>query len=188
MEERKQSRGEAVVGNGLGAGRQTVGGQAASDKGLWGFLALSWSGKAQGEGSGDKGCGTIGGALDPASGLVADGGLSRFSVTLTADPEGEGSELAVPGGLRTVPPQRLNVHFNNGEHGFDSKVLDTKVIFWAMGPSFRRGREVEPFESAHVYELMCKPLGIVPEASDGHLGTLLPTPPQVGSAPGRHPF
>lgn len=67
------------------------------------------------------------------------------------------------------------MQFNNGEHGFDNKDMDMKTIFRAVGPSFKSGLEVEPFESIHVYELMCKLLGIVPEANDGHLSTLLPT-------------
>lgn len=66
------------------------------------------------------------------------------------------------------------MQFNNGEHGFDNGAMDMKTIFRAVGPSFRRGLEVEPFESVHVYELLCKLLGIVPEANDGHLSTLLP--------------
>ncbi|KAF6298480.1 hypothetical protein mRhiFer1_004541 [Rhinolophus ferrumequinum] len=70
---------------------------------------------------------------------------------------------------------RLNVQFNNGEHGFDNKAMDMQTIFRAVGPSFKRGLEVEPFESVHVYELMCKLLGIVPEANDGDLSILLPT-------------
>lgn len=70
---------------------------------------------------------------------------------------------------------RLNVQFNNGEHGFDNKDMEMKTIFRAVGPSFKRGLEVGPFESVHVYELMCKLLGIVPEANDGDLSTLLPT-------------
>lgn len=77
--------------------------------------------------------------------------------------------------LWTLPRQRLNVQTNKGEHGFDNEVMDMKTIFRAVGPSFRRGLEVEPFESVHVYELMCKLLGIVPEANDGLLSTLLPT-------------
>lgn len=66
------------------------------------------------------------------------------------------------------------MQFNNGEHGFDNGVMDMKTIFRAVGPSFRRGLEVEPFESVHVYELLCKLLGIVPEANDGDPSTLLP--------------
>lgn len=67
------------------------------------------------------------------------------------------------------------MQFNNGEHGFDNGALDMKTIFRAVGPSFRRGLEVEPFESVHVYELLCKLLGIVPEANDGDPRVLLPT-------------
>ncbi|XP_066093370.1 ectonucleotide pyrophosphatase/phosphodiesterase family member 7 [Saccopteryx bilineata] len=100
---------------------------------------------------------------------------------------------------------RLSVQFNNGEHGFDNEVMDMKTIFRAVGPDFRKGLEVEPFESVHVYELLCKLLDIVPEANDGHLSTLLPmltceadsgglsspsTTAYSGSAllPGGHPF
>ncbi|XP_029784534.1 ectonucleotide pyrophosphatase/phosphodiesterase family member 7 [Suricata suricatta] len=70
---------------------------------------------------------------------------------------------------------RLNVQFNNGEHGYHNEVMDMKTIFRAAGPSFKRGLEVEPFESVHVYELLCRLLGIVPEPNDGSLGVLLPT-------------
>ncbi|XP_039082209.1 ectonucleotide pyrophosphatase/phosphodiesterase family member 7 [Hyaena hyaena] len=69
---------------------------------------------------------------------------------------------------------RVSVQFNNGEHGFHNEAMDMKTIFRAVGPSFKRGLEVEPFESVHVYELMCKLLGIVPEANDGSLRVLLP--------------
>nr|XP_035934766.1 ectonucleotide pyrophosphatase/phosphodiesterase family member 7 [Halichoerus grypus] len=69
---------------------------------------------------------------------------------------------------------RLSVQFNKGEHGFHNDVMDMKTIFRAVGPSFKRGLEVEPFESIHVYELMCHLLGIMPEANDGLLSTLLP--------------
>uniref|UniRef100_H0XFF0 Ectonucleotide pyrophosphatase/phosphodiesterase family member 7 n=1 Tax=Otolemur garnettii TaxID=30611 RepID=H0XFF0_OTOGA len=69
---------------------------------------------------------------------------------------------------------RINVQFNKGEHGFDNRDMNMKTIFRAMGPSFKSGLEVEPFESVHVYELMCHLLGIKPEPNDGHLSTLLP--------------
>lgn len=70
--------------------------------------------------------------------------------------------------------QRVSVQFNKGEHGFDNRDMDMKTIFRAVGPSFKAGLEVEPFESVHVYELMCQLLGIVPEPNDGHPGTLQP--------------
>ncbi|XP_043820746.1 ectonucleotide pyrophosphatase/phosphodiesterase family member 7 [Dromiciops gliroides] len=69
---------------------------------------------------------------------------------------------------------RINVQFNNGEHGFDNEGMDMKTIFRAVGPDFKRGLEVEPFESVHVYELLCKLLGIVPEANDGSLDITVP--------------
>ncbi|XP_058560328.1 ectonucleotide pyrophosphatase/phosphodiesterase family member 7 isoform X1 [Neofelis nebulosa] len=78
---------------------------------------------------------------------------------------------------------RLSVQFNKGEHGFHNNVTDMKTIFRAVGPSFKRGLEVEPFESVHVYELMCKLLGIVPEANDGSLSVLLPTLQETGHGP-----
>uniref|UniRef100_G1TQB2 Ectonucleotide pyrophosphatase/phosphodiesterase 7 n=1 Tax=Oryctolagus cuniculus TaxID=9986 RepID=G1TQB2_RABIT len=69
---------------------------------------------------------------------------------------------------------RYSVQFNNGEHGFDNEDMDMKTIFRAVGPSFRAGLEAEPFESVHVYELMCQLLDIEPEANDGHPGVLRP--------------
>uniref|UniRef100_A0A8I3NSV7 Ectonucleotide pyrophosphatase/phosphodiesterase family member 7 n=3 Tax=Canis lupus familiaris TaxID=9615 RepID=A0A8I3NSV7_CANLF len=78
---------------------------------------------------------------------------------------------------------RVNVQFNNGEHGFHNDVMDMKTIFRAVGPNFKRGLEVEPFESVHVYELMCKLLGIVPEANDGLLSTLLPMIQETSNRP-----
>ncbi|XP_004709310.1 ectonucleotide pyrophosphatase/phosphodiesterase family member 7 [Echinops telfairi] len=69
---------------------------------------------------------------------------------------------------------RLNVQFNRGEHGFDNGHQDMKTIFRAVGPSFWAGLEVGPFESVHVYELLCRLLGIQPEPNDGRLATLLP--------------
>ncbi|XP_077315741.1 ectonucleotide pyrophosphatase/phosphodiesterase family member 7 [Lithobates pipiens] len=59
--------------------------------------------------------------------------------------------------------------FNKGEHGFDNEVMDMKTIFRAVGPSFKQGLLVEPFESVNVYPLMCELLGIKPEVHDGSL-------------------
>ncbi|XP_036920050.1 ectonucleotide pyrophosphatase/phosphodiesterase family member 7 isoform X2 [Sturnira hondurensis] len=83
---------------------------------------------------------------------------------------------------------KVNLQSNNGEHGFDNGDISMKTIFRAVGPSFRRGLEVEPFESVHVYELLCKLLDIVPEANDGALSTLLPTlTPEATSTPSPTP-
>ncbi|XP_029943472.1 ectonucleotide pyrophosphatase/phosphodiesterase family member 7-like [Salarias fasciatus] len=61
------------------------------------------------------------------------------------------------------------VQFNKGEHGFDNQDLDMKALFRAVGPAFRRNLEVGPFETVHIYPLMCHILGIRPELNDGRL-------------------
>ncbi|XP_049624613.1 ectonucleotide pyrophosphatase/phosphodiesterase family member 7 [Suncus etruscus] len=82
---------------------------------------------------------------------------------------------------------RINVQNNNGEHGFRNDVQDMKTIFRAVGPNFQRGLEVEPFESVHVYALMCQLLGIQPEPHDGDLATLLPLLRDGSGLPPRGP-
>uniref|UniRef100_A0A663M612 Ectonucleotide pyrophosphatase/phosphodiesterase 7 n=1 Tax=Athene cunicularia TaxID=194338 RepID=A0A663M612_ATHCN len=67
-------------------------------------------------------------------------------------------------GVRCVPLER-----GRGEHGFDNEAMAMKTIFRAVGPAFRRGLLVEPFESVHVYALLCELLGITPEPHDGKL-------------------
>uniref|UniRef100_A0A8C6ZDY8 Ectonucleotide pyrophosphatase/phosphodiesterase 7 n=1 Tax=Nothoprocta perdicaria TaxID=30464 RepID=A0A8C6ZDY8_NOTPE len=66
------------------------------------------------------------------------------------------------------------VQFNKGEHGFDNEDMNMKTIFRAVGPAFKRGLLVEPFESVHVYALLCELLGIVPEPHDGSLHVTQP--------------
>jgi predicted AlkP superfamily pyrophosphatase or phosphodiesterase len=54
-----------------------------------------------------------------------------------------------------------------GAHGFDNADSTMRALFVAAGPAFRRGALVEPFSSVHVYELLCRILGITPAANDG---------------------
>lgn len=61
------------------------------------------------------------------------------------------------------------VQFNKGEHGFDNEDMDMKAFFRAVGPAFRSDLEVGPFDTVHIYPLMCHILGIQPEVNDGHL-------------------
>ncbi|XP_026717120.1 ectonucleotide pyrophosphatase/phosphodiesterase family member 7-like [Athene cunicularia] len=74
---------------------------------------------------------------------------------------------------------RYKVQFNRGEHGFDNEAMAMKTIFRAVGPAFRRGLLVEPFESVHVYALLCELLGITPEPHDGDLAVLRPVLPRL---------
>lgn len=54
-----------------------------------------------------------------------------------------------------------------------------KTIFRAFGPSFKRSYLSEPFDSIHIYPLMCKLLQIEPAPHNGSLSVtqdmLLPT-------------
>lgn len=70
--------------------------------------------------------------------------------------------------------QRYKVQFNAGEHGFDNEAMNMKTIFRAVGPAFKQGLLVEPFESVNVYALLCELLGIAPEPHDGSLEVTRP--------------
>jgi len=56
-----------------------------------------------------------------------------------------------------------------GAHGYDNKYQEMQATFIAHGPAFRKGYVAEPFENVHVYELMCKILGLKPAKNDGNL-------------------
>lgn len=53
-------------------------------------------------------------------------------------------------------------------HGYDYMAPEMRTIFFANGPDFKRGSVVEPFQSIHVYELMCKILDLDPAKNDGN--------------------
>lgn len=56
-----------------------------------------------------------------------------------------------------------------GSHGYDNRYQSMQATFIAHGPAFKRGHVAEPFENIHVYELMCKILGLKPAKNDGDL-------------------
>ncbi|XP_040112317.1 ectonucleotide pyrophosphatase/phosphodiesterase family member 7-like [Oryx dammah] len=47
--------------------------------------------------------------------------------------------------------------------------MDMKTIFRAFGPDFKKNHLAEPFDSIHIYPLMCKLLGVTPEPHNGSL-------------------
>lgn len=65
--------------------------------------------------------------------------------------------------------QQLIIYFNKGDHGFDNDLEDMKTIFRAFGPNFKKNHLAEPFDSIHIYPLMCKLLGVTPEPHNGSL-------------------
>lgn len=64
---------------------------------------------------------------------------------------------------------RLILDINKGDHGFSSEEMDMKMFFRAFGPDFSPNFLAEPFDSVSIYPLMCKLLGVVPEANNGSL-------------------
>lgn len=56
-----------------------------------------------------------------------------------------------------------------GTHGFDHQAPEMRTIFLADGPAFKNGEVVEPFQSVHIYELMCKILDLEPATNNGNL-------------------
>ncbi|MDQ3750592.1 MAG: ectonucleotide pyrophosphatase/phosphodiesterase [Acidobacteriota bacterium] len=54
-----------------------------------------------------------------------------------------------------------------GAHGYDNGLESMRATFIAHGAAFKRGALVEPFENIHIYNLMCKILGLTPAKNDG---------------------
>lgn len=54
-----------------------------------------------------------------------------------------------------------------GNHGYDPRHQSMHGLFVATGPQFRRGMVVPAFDNVHVYELMCRVLGLRPAPNDG---------------------
>ncbi|MEP0714243.1 ectonucleotide pyrophosphatase/phosphodiesterase [Algoriphagus sp.] len=62
-----------------------------------------------------------------------------------------------------------------GEHGYSPAYKDMHAIFYANGPAFQAGLEIETFQNIHVYPLICKILGLpIPDDIDGKLEVLEP--------------
>lgn len=50
--------------------------------------------------------------------------------------------------------------------------MDMKTIFRAFGPNFKKNFISEPFDSIHIYPLMCKLLEIEPAPHNGSLNVV----------------
>lgn len=59
-----------------------------------------------------------------------------------------------------------------GAHGYDHRTPEMRTIFLADGPAFKSGEVAEPFQSVHIYELMCRILGLEPAENDGNPETV----------------
>lgn len=56
-----------------------------------------------------------------------------------------------------------------GAHGYDYNNPDMQAIFYAIGPSFKKGYEKDSFQNIHLYSLMAKILNLNPAQTDGCL-------------------
>jgi predicted AlkP superfamily pyrophosphatase or phosphodiesterase len=54
-----------------------------------------------------------------------------------------------------------------GDHGYSPAERSMHGLFIAAGPTLRRGLVVPPFENIHLYEFMCRILGLKPAKNDG---------------------
>ena len=54
-----------------------------------------------------------------------------------------------------------------GNHGYEPRHRSMHGLFVAAGPQFKAGAVVPAFDNVHVYELICRTLGIVPASNDG---------------------
>jgi len=61
---------------------------------------------------------------------------------------------------------------DGGAHGYDLTDTLMRATFIAAGPAFREGHVAEPFGNIHVYELICRILGLTPAANDGALDSV----------------
>ncbi|KAM9309151.1 ectonucleotide pyrophosphatase/phosphodiesterase family member 7 [Pholidichthys leucotaenia] len=64
---------------------------------------------------------------------------------------------------------RFIVYVNKGDHGYHNNHMDMKTIFRAFGPSFKNNFLSEPFDSIHIYPLMCELLQVEPAPHNGSL-------------------
>lgn len=68
--------------------------------------------------------------------------------------------------------RRMGRHFLRGNHGWDNAAPEMRAIFLARGPAFRKGDTVPAFANVHLYDLMCRVLGLRPATNDGSLDSV----------------
>jgi predicted AlkP superfamily pyrophosphatase or phosphodiesterase len=63
--------------------------------------------------------------------------------------------------------QQSGEEFRFGNHGYDPVHRSMHGLFIASGPAFKSGVTVPPFSNLHIYELVCRVLGIRAAANEG---------------------
>lgn len=77
-------------------------------------------------------------------------------------------ELVVSPNIGTYVVFRENPRaYTGGAHGYDNFTPEMEAIFYAAGPSFKKGYNAPVMANVNLYLLICKLLGIEPSANDG---------------------
>lgn len=76
--------------------------------------------------------------------------------------------------LLVVPNIGTKIYFSEhpsidagGDHGYDNYTLQMEGIFYAFGPSFKEGYQVEVMENINLYLILSRILGLKPAPGDG---------------------
>ena len=64
-------------------------------------------------------------------------------------------------------PRKSERSQSGGEHGYPPETRSMQALFVAAGPGLRTDVLVPPFQNIHVYEFMCRVLGLKPAKNDG---------------------
>ena len=57
--------------------------------------------------------------------------------------------------------------YDHASHGYDPALSNMGALFIANGPAFKRGLEIPAVENIHLYNLLCRVLGLKPAPNDG---------------------
>jgi predicted AlkP superfamily pyrophosphatase or phosphodiesterase len=68
--------------------------------------------------------------------------------------------------------ERYPDRFVGGSHGYDPETGPMGSIFIAAGPAFKEGLTTPPFQSIHVYSLLCHILGLSAVPNDGAIDSV----------------
>ncbi|MGB8356988.1 MAG: ectonucleotide pyrophosphatase/phosphodiesterase [Bacteroidales bacterium] len=74
--------------------------------------------------------------------------------------------IADPGWMAGLRPRPTS--FNRGDHGYDWKFRDMQSIFYAEGPAFKKGFEVDTLYNVDVYDIIARILKLTPAKNDGN--------------------
>ncbi|NJB70687.1 putative AlkP superfamily pyrophosphatase or phosphodiesterase [Saonia flava] len=77
---------------------------------------------------------------------------------------------------KIIESRKKSLNTTFGIHGYDPKYKEMHGIFYANGPSFKKGHTIPSVKNIHLYPLMCTILGLdIPDTIDGKISELKDT-------------